>query len=31
MAICSNITSLSFDDVVSSLLSEEVRLKNMEG
>ena len=30
MAIGSNSTTLSFDDVVSSLLLEEVRLKNME-
>jgi hypothetical protein len=31
VAIGSNTTTLSFDDVVSSLLSEEMRRKNMEG
>jgi hypothetical protein len=31
VAICSNTTSLKFDEVVSSLLSEEMRCKNMEG
>jgi hypothetical protein len=31
VAIGSNTTTLSFDDVVSSLLSEEMRWKNMEG
>jgi hypothetical protein len=31
VAIGSNTTTLSFDDVVSSLLSEEMRHKNMEG
>jgi hypothetical protein len=31
VAIGSNTTNLSFDDVVSSLLSEEMRWKNMEG
>jgi hypothetical protein len=31
VAIGSNTTTLSFDDVVSSLLLEEMRLKNMEG
>jgi hypothetical protein len=31
MAIGSNTTTLSFDDVVSSLLSREMRWKNMEG
>ena len=30
VAICSNTTTLSFDVVVSSLLSEEMRWKNME-
>jgi hypothetical protein len=30
MVIGSNATTLSFDDVVSSLLSEEMRQKNME-
>ena len=29
--IGSNTTTLSFDDVVSSLLSEDMRRKNMEG
>lgn len=31
MAIGSNSTTLSFEDVVALLLSEEMRLKNMEG
>jgi hypothetical protein len=31
VAICNNTTISSFDDVVSSLLSEEMRWKNMEG
>jgi hypothetical protein len=31
VAIGSNTTTLNFDKVVSSLLSEEMRLKNMEG
>jgi hypothetical protein len=31
VAIGSNTTSLKFDEVVSSLLSEEMRRKNMEG
>jgi hypothetical protein len=31
VAICSNTTALNFDEVVSSLLSEEMRQKNMEG
>jgi hypothetical protein len=31
VAIGSNKTSLKFDEVVSSLLSEEMRRKNMEG
>jgi hypothetical protein len=31
VAIGSNTTTLSFNDVVSSLLSEEMRQKNMEG
>jgi hypothetical protein len=31
VAIGSNTTTLSFDDVVSSLLSEEMRQKKMEG
>jgi hypothetical protein len=31
VAIGSNITTLSFNDVVSSLLSEEMRRKNIEG
>jgi hypothetical protein len=31
VAIGSNATSLKFDEVVSSLLSEEMRQKNMEG
>jgi hypothetical protein len=31
VAIGSNTTTLSFDDVVSSLLLEEMRQKNMEG
>jgi hypothetical protein len=31
VAIGSNTTTLSFDDVVSSLLSKEMRQKNMEG
>jgi hypothetical protein len=31
VAIGSNTTSLKFDEVVSSLLSEEMRWKNMEG
>jgi hypothetical protein len=31
VAIGSNTTSLKFDEVVSSLLSEEMRQKNMEG
>jgi hypothetical protein len=31
MAICSNTTALKFDEVVSSLLSEEMIWKNMEG
>jgi hypothetical protein len=31
VAIGSNKTSLKFDEVVSSLLSEEMRQKNMEG
>jgi hypothetical protein len=31
VAIGSNTTTLSFDDVVSSLLSEEMRQENMEG
>jgi hypothetical protein len=31
VAIGSNTTSLNFDEVVSSLLSEEMRQKNMEG
>jgi hypothetical protein len=31
VAIGSNITTLSFDDVVSSFLSEEMRRMNMEG
>jgi hypothetical protein len=31
VAIGSNTTTLSFDDVVSSLLSEEMRRKNIEG
>jgi hypothetical protein len=30
VAIGSNATTLSFDDVVSSLLSEEMGIKNME-
>jgi hypothetical protein len=30
VAIGSNSTTLNFDDVVSSLLSEEMRRKNME-
>jgi hypothetical protein len=29
--IGSNTTTLSFDDVVSSLFSEDMRWKNMEG
>jgi hypothetical protein len=29
--IGSNTTTLSFDDLVSSLLSKEIRWKNMEG
>ena len=31
VAIGSNTTALKFDEVVSSLLSEEMRQKNMEG
>ena len=31
VAIGSNTTALNFDEVVSSLLSEEMRQKNMEG
>jgi hypothetical protein len=31
VALGSNTTTLSFNDVVSSLLSEEMRWKNMEG
>jgi hypothetical protein len=31
VAIGSNATSLKFEEVVSSLLSEEMRQKNMEG
>jgi hypothetical protein len=31
VAISSNKTSLNFDEVVSSFLSEEMREKNMEG
>jgi hypothetical protein len=31
VAIGSNTTSLNFEEVVSSLLSEEMRRKNMEG
>jgi hypothetical protein len=31
LAIGSNTTALKFDEVVSSLLLEEMRLKNMEG
>ena len=31
IAIGSNTTTLKFDEIVSSLLSEEVRQKNMEG
>jgi hypothetical protein len=31
MAICSNTTTLSFDDVVSSLFSKGMMQKNMEG
>jgi hypothetical protein len=31
VAICSNTTSLKFDEVVSSLFLEEMRQKNMEG
>ena len=31
VAIGSNTTSLKFEEVVSSLLSEEMRRKNMEG
>ena len=31
MAIGSNTTTLKFDEVVSSLLSEDIRRKNMEG
>jgi hypothetical protein len=31
VAIGSNTTTLKFDEVVSSLLSEEMRRKNMEG
>jgi hypothetical protein len=31
LAICSNTISLNFDEVVSSLLSKEMRWKNMEG
>jgi hypothetical protein len=31
VAISSNTTTLKFDEVVSSLLSEEMRQKNMEG
>jgi hypothetical protein len=31
VAIGSNTTALKFDEVVSSLLSEEMRRKNMEG
>jgi hypothetical protein len=31
VSICSNTTALKFDEVVSSLLSEEMRQKNMEG
>jgi len=31
VALGSNMTTLSFNDVVSSLLSEEMRWKNMEG
>jgi hypothetical protein len=31
VAIGSNTTTLSFDDVVSSLLLEEMKWKNMEG
>jgi hypothetical protein len=30
IALTSNVTNLSFDDVVSSLFSKEMRLKNME-
>ena len=30
IAIGSNITALQFDDIVSSLLTEEMRWKNME-
>jgi hypothetical protein len=31
VSMASDTTTLSFDDVVSSLLSEEMRWKNMEG
>jgi hypothetical protein len=31
VAIGSNTTTFSFDDVASSFLSEEIRRKNMEG
>ena len=31
IAIGSNTTTLNFDDIVSALLSEEMRRKNMEG
>ena len=31
IAIGSNATTLQFDEIVSSLLSEEMRRKNMEG
>ena len=31
VAICSNTTTLNFDEIVPSLLLEEIRRKNMEG
>ena len=31
IAIGSNTTTLNFDDIVSALLSEEMRRRNMEG
>jgi len=31
VAIGSNVTALQFDEIVSSLLLEEMRWKNMEG
>ena len=31
ITIGSNTTTLNFDDIVSALLSEEMRLRNMEG